>query len=221
MLRVYIYDTPAGIIVSDGGFAAKQLEMLSSNTPSRQSYRRLQRLASDHDLYWEGGRLYFMEPTLEAALYRLDRFALALNDAELMLHRGVRPRLETREYLRRGLESRYGITTRPDYKIVLPLIEQDVTVDIYAQREGRRAVIEIIEARTEAALRNQVDRSTTNLTLLVRGNFDGALIGVYDEEVLKKDRGALERFRQAKPEQAILIPREQALERVSMLLHAA
>lgn len=60
-------------------------------------------------------------------------------------------------------------------------------MDIYAQREERRAVIEIIEARTEAALRNKVNRSTTNLTLLMRGDFDGALIGVYDEDVPERN----------------------------------
>jgi hypothetical protein len=220
LLRVFLYETSEGIIVSDGGFAAKQQEMLSPEPPSRQSYRRLQRLASDHDLHWDG-RLFFVEPTLEDALYRLDRLALALHEAEMLLHRGARPKMQTREYLRRGLESRYGITTKPDYKIPLPSIEQTVTVDILAQIEQRRAVIEVIEARTENALRDQVNRSATNLLLLAKGSFEGELIGVFDEDVLKRDRLAIERFRQAKPDRALLIPREEALERVSMLLHAA
>jgi len=220
LLQVYIFETDEGIIVSDGGFAAKQVEMLSPTPTTRQNYRRLQRLAADHDLHWDG-RLSFIEPTLEDALYRLDRLALALHEADLLLQRGQRPKVQTREYLRRGLESRYNIRTRPDYQIMLPSLAQPVTVDIFAESDRGRAVIEIVEARTEGAIRHQVDRSALNLIMLERGNFDGALIGVYDEEVLNRDHLAIERFKQAKPERAIVIPREQALEQVVALLHAA
>lgn len=220
LLRVYLFETEDGIVVSDGGFAAKQVEMLSATPTTRHHYRRLQRLAADHGLHWDG-RLSFVEPTLEDALYRLDRLALVLHETELLLQRGQRPRMQTREYLRRGLESRYGITTRPDYRILLPSLQQPVTVDILAERDHHQAAIEIIEARTEGALRDQVNRSAINLILLERGKFDGMLIGVYDEEVLNRDHLAIERFKQTKPDRAILIPREQALEQVGALLHAA
>ncbi len=221
LLRVYLFETEEGIVVSDGGFAAKQVEMLSSTPTTRHHYRRLQRLAADYGLHWDG-QLSFMEPTLEDALYRLDHLALALHEAELWLHqRGQRPRTQTREYLRKELASRYGITVRPDYPILLPSLRQPVTVDILAEREQRRAAIEIIEARTEGGLREQVYRSIVNLTALERARFEGVLIGVYDEEVLNRDHLAIERFNETKPAGAFLIPREQALAQVDELLHAA
>lgn len=220
LLRVYLFETEGGIVVSDGGFAAKQIEMLSPAPTTNRHYRRLQRLAADHDLHWDG-RLSFSEPTLEDALYRLDRLALALHESELLLQRGQRPKMQTREYLRRGLESRYGIKTRPDYQILLPALQQPVTVDILAERDQHKAAIEIIEARTEGALRDQVNRSAINLILLERGKFDGMLIGVYDEEVLNRSHLAIERFRETKPERALLISRGQALEQVGELLRAA
>lgn len=219
-LRIYLYETEEGIVVSDGGFAAKQVEMLSPAPTTRNHYRRLHRLAGDHGLHWDG-RLSFIEPTLEDALYRLGRLALALHETELLLQRGQRPRMQTREYLRRGLESRYGITTRSDHQIVLPSLQQPVIVDILAESDQHQAAIEIIEARTEGGLRDQVNRSAINLILLERGRFDGMLISVYDEEVLNRDHLAIERFKETKPDRAILIPREQALEQVSALLHAA
>ncbi len=220
LLRVYIFETEQGIVVSDGGFAAKQVEMLSPTPTASRRYRRLERLATDHGLHWDG-RLSFVEPTLEDALYRLDRLALALHEAELLLQRGQRPRVQTREYLRRGLESRYGIKTVPDYQIVLPSLPNTVVVDIFAEAEQRKAAIEIIEARTRGGLHDQVNRSIVNLIELERGKFDGMLIGVYDEEVLNRDHRAIDRFKVAKPDRAILIPREQALKEVSELLNAA
>ena len=154
LLRVYLFETAEGIVVSDGGFAARQVEMLSPTPTTHHHYRRLQRLAADHDLHWDG-QLSFIEPTLEDALYRLDRLALALHDAELLLQRGRRPRMQTRDYLRKGLESEYGIRTRLDYPILLPSLQQSVTVDILAESDQRQAAIEVIEARTEGGLRDQ------------------------------------------------------------------
>ena len=66
-----------------------------------------------------------------------------------------------------------------------------------------------------------MNRSAVNLVLLDRGGFEGKLIGVYDEEVLNRDHLLIDRFKQAKPERALLIPREQALEQVRALLQAA
>lgn len=220
-LRVYLYETPDGIVVTDGGFAAQRVELFSPEPATRQQLRRLERLAADHDLVYDG-RLSFSESSLEDALYRLNKFALALHENELAFLRRQRPRAQTRELLRRQLAETHQIRTFADYDIVLPNLSQPVTVDLLAlSADNSEAAIEFIEARTDSAVRAQVDRSSVNLSMLDRGKYQGGLITVFDEDVLQRDHAAIARLRQAKPDRAFVISSKEAARLVPQLLHAA
>lgn len=220
LLRVHLVETPDGIIVSDGGFAARQIEMHSPVATSAQSYRSLRVLAEAHALRWDG-QLSFMEPTLEDALYNLYRLTAALHEAEVALNRPRRLNMDTSAVLKRGLETQYNIKMRADYPITLPEMSDPVVVDLLAEYGRARAVIEVIEAHTERAVQDQVYRSLANFMTLNKGGYEGIRIGVFNSEVLNIDQRAIERFRYAKPDNVLLMDHREALERVGPLLHAA
>lgn len=220
MLRVYLFETEDGIMVSDGGFAARQIETLLANQTTGRHYRLVERIAGLHHLTWSG-HLSFVEPTLEDALYRLDRLALALHETELLLQRPRRPRVGIREYLRKELTARFGIVTQTDYPIILPEQRRPITVDILAEKNERQAAIEIIEARSDAGLDRQLDRSLVNLNILDRAAYQGELIMVFDEEILNTDYDAIDRFNHAKPLRALAVSSSEALQRVSAVFDQA
>lgn len=217
-LRAYLSEVPNGIMVSDGGFAAQQIEMYSPIGTNGQSYRSLRSAAVAHDLVWEG-QLYFVEPTLEDALYNLHRLTSALHDTENALMRQRRRGFGTAATLKAGLESTYHLDTKIDYPIYLPENREPVVVDLFTQHESGRAVVEIIEARSESGVNEQVNRSLVNFMSLDRGEFEGIRISVVNNDVLNVDHRAVDRLNYAKPKNVYVFDDSTALAGIGELLH--
>lgn len=220
LLRVYLFESTRGIKVSDGGYAARQIEMLSPVQTNWQSYNSLRSLARAHGLQWDG-QLYYESESLEDALYGIGRLAQALHEAEIALARPRQSRLQTRDILKKGFAARSDLQIEWDKGIVVPDLRDAIVVDALAKTRHGQAALEIIEAQTDTGVLDQVNRSITNFAALQRGGYTGHLVGIYNREILRDDNGALERFKAAKDPRVLLMDEVEAVEEVGHLLDAA
>lgn len=220
LMRVYLFETEQGIVVSDGGIAAQELEMLSPTPTNKGSYKSLQKLVTESGFHWDG-QISFAAPTMEAAVGRLSEMALVLHEADILLaHRGRRTRAKTREYLSKSLHARFGIRTAENYAI--PLSQDDeVRVDMFAFGEQQNAAIEILEARSPQGVDRSIDQSLVKFWKLAASDYPGLLVQIYNEDLVGRNQRFTARYNRDKPGRVHLWSREEAVDRLGPELQVA
>jgi hypothetical protein len=209
-LRAFLIRDDSCVNVSDGGAAAREIERFARSASGlRARYKEMQRIAERHGLRWDGD-FYFTAEDLETAIKRLPVLAIALDEAQALT---VARSLRLDQTIKRELQTaihKSGFKVEKDSEIEVPDRDRPVIVDLQAFGLAKPAAIEILASPTEGGARIQVESAITNFHTLRNKNYQGLLVGVYDEQ----SPAALSKFRQefesAKPKDAVLIPSAEA-----------
>jgi len=219
VVRAHVRVEGDRLVVSDGGFIERQLALStrSSRTFERRSSLAAQ-IARRAGLEWRDGFLLYESRTWDDALRRLPKLAEAMDRALARVEERRAPRsLRTASELARDLRTVPGLEVRRHADVPLPRRSRPVRVEILAERAGRQAAIEVVCGAPRAA-EHRADHAITTLTILDRFEFAGPLVAVYDRDLEQNAPWVLERFEDAKPAGAELVPAEQVRDRVAELL---
>lgn len=219
-LRAYLSFSAGEIVVSDGGFATAQIEQfIHTRATLKQRYRELGQIAQRLGLVWDGDFSY-TDGTLDDAMRRLKLLAAAIQESNALL--ATRQGRQERRVLQRlseGFERR-GATVERHAQIRLPGNSRPVRVDLRIETPHRNAAVEIIGAQTEGGVEQRISTTIARFHRLANGAFGGLLVGVYEAESLRANRGLIEQFNSAKPPGAQLFAEDEAEERIAESLAA-
>lgn len=237
LLRVILRPGPAGIMVSDGGYATAQVEMHVVPAGDIETYYSLlRRIAHELSLEWQGD-FRFVAEDLPAAAQRLPVLARAV-DRAIGLHMprsktqpmpeatvvpgdhpplapGQVPSVSLRSRLRVELDQLQviepGIFVKRGEWLPAHDLSAGVKADHLVKRNGSQAVVDALTSRSTA------DRVSADFHILVRAAYPAHLIAVFDEQS-GDIQMLVRRFLLAKPEKAIVVPADEAVTRVRDLL---
>lgn len=211
LLRVYLEPSgDGGYIVTDGGFAAGQVESFARNSAIlRERRAELKRIASALELEWRD-EFRFIAEDLESAMRGVSVLSIAVNRALSLVHaRPVRPTQPLRARLGDAFREA-GLKVKQRAKIIAQRSELAVTVDFRLQSQSHEAAIEVLTSRTEGGAQSVVDKAAANFNVLARGGYSGLLVAVYDEASPAGRGSVRERFLQAGPDNMMVLPGARA-----------
>lgn len=212
------------VVTSDGGFAVEQFEIrFSSVQARRERVEQLKRIAVElhlDPLDTNDGSLTFRSESLEEAARRLPILAQAADRALSLLQSRIRGK-------ERPLRSRLaddfqdnGFDVGRGRKIEIGH-DTYVKVDLELGRQDRPvAAVQVLSAVTQSGAVIAADRAVVNLTRLSRASYDGKLFAVFNTHSPSGVEQVLNRFAAAKPEQAVLVPSDDAVEIITNALVA-
>jgi hypothetical protein len=206
---ISVGDGPGQLVVSDGGWAAEQVELFARTVAVRTArIEELKRIGREAGIAWETEFAYTAQD-LQSAVERMADLARAVDRSLTLLHsrasRGVAP-LAAR--LRDGLREA-GLKVEGGVRIELD--GQKVRVDYRVVRNSSEAAVEILGGRSRQGAAQSIDHAVTNFHVLKRRHYRGLLVGVYDEDSPAAGTELRDRFLAARPEDALLLPGSEAI----------
>jgi hypothetical protein len=219
VLRTFLDVDEGGLLkMSDGGLTMRELEKFArSNVALRDRSNAVAAIAKSLRLLWEDGELVYKASDIHEAMRRLAILAQAADRSLSLLEaRPLRKPVPLRQKLAADLRAaglmvsqKVRVTRRDQPKVV---------VDHLVRRNGSQAAIEVLTGRTRGGANISVDRAITNFHILHAIHYAGRLIAVYDETSPAAEPELRERFSEAKPDSALLVPGSEAAPRIQASL---
>jgi hypothetical protein len=165
-------------------------------------------------LQWEDFELRFQAGDVQSGVRRLPVFVEAINRClAIALAKPARREIALRKRLASELGRIERVEVRSQVKIAVSDL-QTVRVDYEVRRNGTRAAVEVLGGKTDSGSAISVDRAVANFQVLRYHDYQGRMIGVYDED---SPAGRIElrrRFEQAAPEKTLLVSGARAAEAI-------
>lgn len=215
LLRVFLEPSEGGLLVSDGGYAAEIADSMSrSSALARQRHEAMKAIAAKLGLEWDG-QFGYIARDADEALARIGTLERAVNLALATIE--VRPAHADREGRSRVVTAlrKHGLTVRQRALIDLPGPGGPVRVDLRIDGRGGEAAMEFLSGRTRQGASIAYNRAIVTLHRLDRGGYQGGLFSVYDEQSAAASTDFVQRFEEAKPERALLIPSSEAARQIA------
>jgi hypothetical protein len=221
LLQVFLSAVPGNghIVASDGAYAVQQIEILSSPATLRARYGELERIARELDLDWDT-EFKFVESDMESVLRRIAVLARAVDRSLGVVTQRTR---RSSRHIGAQISSELrdlGLHVTRRAKLVTAGDQPPVTVDLRVRGDDAEAAVEVITAQTEGWAASSIDRAAATFRVLERGRYAGHLVAVYDpySPVAKPEN--LRRFKAAGPDDAKLVPSDDAVDEIERLLVA-
>jgi hypothetical protein len=196
----------------------RELEKFArSNVALRERSAEVAQVAKRLRLLWEDGELLYKAPDVHGAMRRVAILAQAADRSLSLLEaRPSRKPVPLRQKLVADLRSA-GLLVSQRVRVTRA-DEPKVVVDQLVKRNGSQAVVEVLTGRTRGGASISVDRAITNFHILDGLRYQGSLVAVYDETSPAAEPELRARFREAKPDSALLVPGSEAAWRIQASL---
>lgn len=191
LLEVYLErGTENGdFIVSDRGYATEQIDLFVKSAPARNArYTEMRQIAHELGMEWDADFSY-QSRNLTRALEKMAILAQGVDRALSLtsVRAGRQPQTLDRELAQqfRG----YGIGVKRNSRIQLREGGPTVNVGFHLMGKQREAAVEVLSGETYSVY----DHASANFAILKKGNWQGLLFAIYDEEA--EGTAQLDRFR--------------------------
>jgi hypothetical protein len=206
---ISVGEHPGQLVVSDGGWASEQVELFARTVAVRNARTSdLRRIATEAGIDWDTEFSYTADD-LRSAVDRMSDVARAVDRSLTLIHsRTFRARLPLAARLRDGLRDA-GLKVQAAARIEVQ--GQRVHVDYRVMHGKAEAAVEVLGGRSRQGAAQSIDHAVTNFHVLRRGDYQGILVGVYDEDSAASAPELRERFMAARPPQTLLVRSSDAV----------